>query len=166
MDNWWDIDFNKLDKALKKLEMAMKAFMDPEYRKRLVAVRSMQEQRAKARKEREKAIRRLDKWRQLESRASSQWKLAELMRMKIADYGKIGKTKMKCTYCGRVFNVDTRDLLLQASIYHVNPDIFAMCLQCRRKGIMNVVLKLIERAKNGTLLLSDGLIDYKDLIKH
>jgi len=166
MNNWWDIDFDKLDKALKKLEMAMKAFMDPKYRKHLVAVRAMQKQRAKARKEREKAIRRLNKWPQLESRASSQSKLAELMRMKIADYGKIGKTKMKCSYCGRLFNVDTRDLLFQASIHHVNPDIFAMCPQCRRKGIMNAVLKLIERAKNGTLLLSDGLIDIKDSIKH
>jgi len=41
MDNWWDIDFDKLDKALKKLEIATKAFMDPKYPKRLAAVHSM-----------------------------------------------------------------------------------------------------------------------------
>jgi len=123
------INFDKLDRALEKLERLVRYMEDPKYRKRRLRARKVLKYREEKKRELQqlKLRRRRSKPPLIEEELSP-----EAIEAKIKKYEESGTGQVNCVVCGVPFEVDLKYLAYLARLYgNVDPDAFAICPICR-----------------------------------
>jgi len=138
------ISFDKLDRALRRLEMIARYMEDSKYRKKYLIIRSVNKKREKLKQELlENASRS-----QVEVEVEQQ-QPAMSIEEKIKMYENAGLMNIKCISCGTPFEVDAKQLAFLARLYGgVDPDMFAVCPICRsnKKTISKMKRTLKKRS--------------------
>ena len=136
------IDFDKLDRALEKLERLARYMEDPKYRKKRLRARKM----LKYREEKKRELQRLKLQRRRSKPPLVEEELSpEAIEEKIKRYEASGTGQVNCVVCGTPFEVDLKYLAYLARLYgNVDPDTFAVCPICRmnKKCVSSIKRKM------------------------
>jgi len=132
------IDFDKLDRALEKLERLARYMEDAKYRKGYFKTRKMQ-------KYREEKKRELQRFKLGNQPPHVEELSPEAIEEKIKRYEASGTGRVNCVVCGTPFEVDLKYLAYLARLYgNVDPDTFAICPVCRmdKKCVSSIKRKM------------------------
>jgi len=136
------INFDKLDRALEKLERLARYMEDPKYRKKRLRARKM----LKYREEKRRELQRLRLQRRRSKPVPAEEELPpEAIEEKIKRYEASETGQVNCVVCGAPFEVDLKYLAYLARLYgNVDPDTFAICPICRmdKKCISSIKRKV------------------------